>query len=107
VCQTYKISGQKRLTLSGEPREIQFFQWHLNENRALIVDHGKTLSHSNKIVNFKDWVQCFSMKVVMNTCFLLKKKKIGADPFCCYQEKRKNVPLIPKNDVTEPKARLL
>jgi len=33
-------------------------------------------------------------------------KKIGADPSCRFREKHKNAPLIPKNDVTEPKARL-
>jgi len=44
----------------------------------------------------------------MNKCFLLNpEKKIGADPSCLLREKSKNAPLIPKNDVTEPKARLL
>jgi len=36
-----------------------------------------------------------------------KKKKFGVDPSCRFRKKCKNVPLIPKNDVTEPKARLL
>jgi len=41
-------------------------------------------------------------------CFLLNpEKKIGADSSCRFREIRKNVHLIPKNDVTEPKARLL
>jgi len=41
----------------------------------------------------------------MNKCFLLNsEKRFGADPSCRF---RKNVHLIPKNDVTEPKARLL
>jgi len=44
----------------------------------------------------------------MNKCFLLNsEKKFGADPFCRLGKKRKNAPLNPKNDVTEPKARLL
>jgi len=34
-------------------------------------------------------------------------KKFGADPSCRLGEKRKNAPLNPKNDVTEPKSRLL
>jgi len=38
----------------------------------------------------------------MNKCFLLNpEKKIGTDPSCRFREKRKNTPLIPKNDVTE------
>jgi len=41
-------------------------------------------------------------------CFLLNpEKKFGEDPSCRFREKRKNVPLISKNDVTVPKARLL
>jgi len=45
------------------------------------------------------------MQVVMNKCFLLNpEKKIGADPSCHLREKRKNAPLNPINDVTEPKA---
>jgi len=41
----------------------------------------------------------------MNKCFLLNpEKKFGADPSCRF---RKSVPLTPKNDVTEPKARRL
>jgi len=55
----------------------------------------------------KGRVHCFSMQVVMNKCFLLNpEKKFGAD-FTVFREKRKNTTLIPKNDVTEPKAKLL
>jgi len=41
-------------------------------------------------------------------CFLLNpEKKFGADPSFRFREKRKKThTLIPKNDVTEPKARL-
>jgi len=59
-------------------------------------------------IQFKGRVHCFSMQVVMNKCFLLKtEKKFGADPPCRLREKRKIAPLNPKNDVTEPKVRLL
>jgi len=35
-------------------------------------------------------------------------KKFDSDPFCGFREKHKNdALLIPKNDITEPKARLL
>jgi len=45
------------------------------------------------------------MQVVINKCFLLNpEKEIGTDPFCVFE---KNAPLIPKNDVTEPKVRRL
>jgi len=46
------------------------------------------------------------MQVVLK-CFLLKpeEKKIGADSSCrVFEINAKNTPLIPKNDVTEPKA---
>jgi len=44
----------------------------------------------------------------MNRCFLLNfEEKFGADPSCRFREKRKTHTLIPKNEVTEPKARLL
>jgi len=48
------------------------------------------------------------MQVVMNKCFLLNpEKKIVADLSCRLREKCKNAPLNPKNEVTEPNARLL
>jgi len=40
----------------------------------------------------------------MNKCFLLNPKKIGADSSIVFE---KNAPLIPTNDINEPKARLL
>jgi len=44
----------------------------------------------------------------MNKCFLINsEKKFGIDPSFRFREKLKNAPLIPKNDVTEPTARLL
>jgi len=52
----------------------------------------------------KGRVHCFSMLVVMNNCFLLTLKKISIDSSCHFE---KNVPLILKDDVIEPKARLL
>jgi len=50
-------------------------------------------------------VHCFSMQVVMNKCFLLNPEKKLAQ--ICLVLFEKNAPLISKNDVTEPKARLL
>jgi len=36
-------------------------------------------------------IQCFSMQVVMNKCFLQNPEKIfGADPSCCFQENTNN-----------------
>jgi len=41
----------------------------------------------------------------MLKCFLLSpEKKVGVDSSCRFREK---LSLIPKNDVTEPKAKLL
>jgi len=50
-----------------------------------------------------------SVQVVMNKCFVPNpEKKIIADPSCRFREKRKNDALeFRKNDITEPKARLL
>jgi len=45
------------------------------------------------------------MQVVMNKCFLLNLKKIGADWSCRFREK--HTFNSKKNNVTEPKARLL
>jgi len=53
----------------------------------------------------KDRVHCFSMQVVINKCFLLNPEKSLAQIRLVVF--KKNAPLIPKNDVTEPKARRL
>jgi len=47
------------------------------------------------------------MVVVMNKCFLLNlEKKLAQIRFVVFEKSANNAP-IPKNDVTEPKARLL
>jgi len=33
-------------------------------------------------MKLKGRVQCFSMQIVLNKCFVLNPKKIGADPSC-------------------------
>jgi len=48
---------------------------------------------------------CFSMQVVINKCFVLNHEKNLAQIHDVVFEK--NASLIPKNDVTDPKARLL
>jgi len=59
----------------------------------------------NILVLFQGWVQCFSMQVEMKKCFLIPEIKFGADRSCRFREKTKQTyTLIPKNDVTEPKA---
>jgi len=57
------------------------------------------------ILSLKGQVHCFSMQVVMNKCFLLNPEKLLVQIRIVVFEK--NAPLIPKNDVTEPKAKLL
>jgi len=52
-------------------------------------------------------VHCFSMQVVMNKCFLMNPEKNWRRSVLSFTKKRKNASLNPKNDVTEPKARLL
>jgi len=57
---------------------------------------------------FKGRVHCFSMQVVMNKCFLLNPiKNLAQIRLIVFEKNAKNVPLIPKNDVTEPKIRRL
>jgi len=44
----------------------------------------------------------------MNKCFLQNsEKKLDADSSYRFREKRKKCTLIPKNDVTDPKAKLI
>jgi len=53
----------------------------------------------------KDREHCFSMQVVMNKYILQNpEKKLAQIRLVVFE---KNAPLIPKNDVTEPKARQL
>jgi len=48
------------------------------------------------------------MQVVINKCFLFNpKKNLAQIHLVVFEKNEKNAPLIPKNDVTEPKARLL
>jgi len=66
------------------------------------------LCYAQVRVSLKGRVHCFSMQVVINKSFVLNpEKKFGANSSCRFREKRKNAPLISKNGVTEPKARLL
>jgi len=69
---------------------------------------NEVLKHntSNRV---KGRVYCFSMQVVMNKFFLLNpENKFGANPSCRFRVNCKNRTFSSeKNDVTEPKARLL
>jgi len=48
------------------------------------------------------------MQVVINKCFLLNpEKNLAQIHLVIFKKNAKNTPLILKNDVTEPKARLL
>jgi len=59
-------------------------------------------------LNIKGRVHCYSMQVVTNKCFLLNSKtKLAQTRLFIFEKNAKSAPLIPKNDVTEPKARLL
>jgi len=54
---------------------------------------------------FKDRVHCFLMQVGINKCLLLNPEKNLTQ--ICLVVLEKNASLNPKNDVTEPKVRLL
>jgi len=48
------------------------------------------------------------MQIVMNKCFLLiPEKNLAQIRLVVFKKSAKNAPLIPKNDVTVPKARRL
>jgi len=48
------------------------------------------------------------MQVIMNKCFLPNpEKNLVQIRLVVFEKNTKTAPLIPKNDVTEPKARLL
>jgi len=77
----------------------------IKENKGL---HFETRGrrHFRKCNFLKGRLHCFSMQViVMNKCFLLNPEKYLAQVRLVVFEK--NALLIPKNDVTGPKARLL
>jgi len=62
------------------------------------------LSNVNN-AQFKGGVHCFSMQVESTSCFLLNpEKNLMQIRLVIFDN---NTPLIPKDDVTEPKARLL
>jgi len=55
--------------------------------------------------SLKGQVHCFSMRTVIKMCFLLNLEiKLAQIRLVVFE---KNAPLIPKNNVTEPKGRLL
>jgi len=56
----------------------------------------------------KGRVHCFSMQVVINKCFLLNpEKNLTQIRLVVIEKNAKNPHSIPKNDVSEPTARLL
>jgi len=61
------------------------------------------------IITFKIVIDFLTLNKGCNKrIFSLKPwKKFGADPFYRFREKLKNAPLISKNNITDPKARLL
>jgi len=68
--------------------------------------------HCYVINSLKGRVQCFSMQVVINKCFFLNpEKKLAQIRLVVFEKNAKIAQLqripIPKNDVTEPKTRLL
>jgi len=72
--------------------------------------NGHLFSISTSYSNFvllKGRVHCISMQIVMNKCFFLNPEK-RRRPVLSFSIKTQIMhTLIPKNDVTEPKARLL
>jgi len=72
-------------------------------------DPEKILTTIDNVDTFKGRVHCFSMQVVMNKCFVQNPQKILAliRFYVVFEKNAKTHTLIPKNDVTEPKAMLL
>jgi len=68
---------------------------------SILLKHTKNKGKKARSY-FKGRVQCFSMQVVMNKCFLLNPEKDLALIRLSFY-----FTLIPKNDVIDPKARKL
>jgi len=56
-----------------------------------------------QLCHIKGWVQCYSMQVVMNKCFLNPEKRCSS----ILSLEKNTKTLFSNNDVTDPKARLL
>jgi len=83
---------------------------HLNTyvNFVLFKKHTQQNAMQECKCSFKGRVDCFSMQVVINKCFLLNpEKKFGADLSCHLTTIQKKAHFNAENDVTEPKARRL
>jgi len=88
---------------------------HCNYNTAVKVCYtyykrkmmcGLILKHRKILRCFKSWVQCFFNAGCNQQLFSLKSwKKIWCRSVLLFSKKMHT--LIPKNDITEPKARLL
>jgi len=78
-------------------------------NSIVFSNAGREIS---ALSNIKGPVYCFSMPVVMKKCLLLNlENNLAQIRLVVFEKNAKNAQLrrtsIPKNDVTEPKARLL
>jgi len=52
--------------------------------------YAGTLRKCENFVCFKGWVQCFSMQVVMNKCFLLNPEKMVQTRLDAFEKNVKN-----------------
>jgi len=69
-------------------------------------DHYDFAKKTPFALSLKAGCSALSMQVVMNKCFLLNPEKKCWRRFVLSFSRKTHI-LIPKNDVTEPKARLL
>jgi len=61
---------------------------------------------TTRIKILKGWVHCFSNQLVLNKYFFLNpEQNLTQILLVVFEKNEKNASLIPKNDVTEPKAR--
>jgi len=104
-----------RSSYSFEPDVVCSVSCHATPNTEAVLfaclSSGWTITtgrlHGSGAVVFS-WVQCFSMQVVMNKCFILHPEKNFQDlGLAVFEKNAKKHTLIPKNDVTEPTARLV
>jgi len=68
--------------------------------------YGNYSIASTTLMGFNGRMQCFSMQVMINNCFLLNPENNFAQiRFVVFENNAEIHTLIPKNDVTEPKVR--
>jgi len=109
----FRVRFRVRVRVSAEVSVIRFRSnvFSIKGSRSVINTIDDQMLIRPVLIFLPEWaysdltgrVHCFSMQVVINKCFFLNPEKILVHIRLVVFEK--NATLIPKSDVTEPKAR--